>query len=38
MPAPEAAPPLAIEQLAPVEMRRSSRREAGTGRLESTST
>jgi putative CocE/NonD family hydrolase len=36
MPPPEAAEPLAIERLAPVEVRRSSRREAGTGRIEST--
>ena len=36
MPLPESAPPLAVEQLAPVEIRRSSSREAGTGRLEST--
>jgi hypothetical protein len=36
MPAPEAAEPLAIERLAPAEVRRSSRREAGTGHIEST--
>jgi uncharacterized protein len=36
MPAPEAAEPLAIERLAPAEVRRSSRREAGTGQIEST--
>jgi putative CocE/NonD family hydrolase len=35
-PAPESAPPLEIEQLAPVAVRRQSRREAGSGRLEST--
>jgi putative CocE/NonD family hydrolase len=35
LPAPAAAPPLEIEQLAPVEVRRGARREAGTGRLES---
>jgi hypothetical protein len=36
MPSPEAAEPLPIERLAPVEVRRSSRRESGTGRIEST--
>ncbi len=35
LPEPESAEPLAIEQLAPVEVRRASRRESGTGRIES---
>jgi uncharacterized protein len=34
-PAPESAAPLEIEELAPVAVRRASRREAGSGRLES---
>ena len=33
---PESAEPLALERLAPVEVRRDSRREAGSGRIEST--
>jgi hypothetical protein len=35
LPPPEGAPPLAVEQLAPVSVARSSRRDAGTGLLES---
>ncbi|MEO9175092.1 MAG: CocE/NonD family hydrolase [Gaiellales bacterium] len=34
-PPPESATPLAVEQLAPVSVRRSARREAGSGRIES---
>jgi uncharacterized protein len=34
-PPPESAPALAVEELAPVAVRRSARREAGTGRIES---